>query len=98
MNIWKEKVCAHVDEIEARLLAVSKEIYEHPELKFEEYRASRLLADELKKEGFSVELGVAGLDTAIQATCPAASDGPTRALRQERSNREKSGCRYRNFR
>ncbi len=80
MNVWKEKVCAHVDEIEARLLAISKEIYDYPELKFEEYRASRLLADELKKEGFSVELGVAGLDTAIQATCSATSDGPTVAI------------------
>ncbi|HCP32581.1 TPA: amidohydrolase [Candidatus Acetothermia bacterium] len=80
MNDWKGKVCAHVDEIREHLLAVSKEIYDHPELKFEEVRASKLLADELKKAGFSVELGVAGLDTAIQAFYPAASEGPTVAI------------------
>jgi amidohydrolase len=80
MNDWKEKVCAHVDEIKEHLLAVSKEIYDHPELKFEEVKASRLLAGALKKAGFSVELGVAGLDTAIQAFYPVASDGPTVAI------------------
>jgi len=80
MNDWKKKVCAHVDAIEARLLAVSQEIYDHPELKFEETRASRLLAEELRKDGFSVEVGVTGLETAILATHTDASDGPTVAI------------------
>jgi amidohydrolase len=80
MNDRKKKVCAQVDAIETRLLAVSQEIYENPELKFEETRASRLLAEELRKDGFLVEVGVAGLETAIVATHPDLSDGPTVAI------------------
>ena len=80
MNDWKKTVCARVDAVKARLLAVSQEIYENPELKFEETRASRLLAEELRKDGFSVEVGVAGLETTIVATHPDTSDGPTVAI------------------
>ena len=80
MNEWKNTVCVHVDSIKERLLAVSQDIFDHPELKFEEVYAAQVLADELRKDGFSVELGVAGLDTAILATHPEASDGPTVAI------------------
>ncbi len=80
MNDWKKKGCARVDVIKTRLLAVSQEIYEHPELKFEETRASRLLAEELRKDGFSVEAGFVGLKTAVVAQHPDVSDGPTVAI------------------
>ena len=80
MNEWKKTVCVHVDSIKERLLAVSQDIFDHPELKFEEVHAAQVLADELRKDGFSVELGVAGLDTAIVAIHPEASDGPTVAI------------------
>jgi len=80
MNTWKEKACARVDEIADQLIAVSREIYDHPELKFEEFRASKLLAEKLQEEGFTVELGVADLETAISAVHPATSDGPTVAI------------------
>jgi amidohydrolase len=77
MNEHKKSVCAHIDAIQDRLLAVSQAIFDNPELKFEETRASRLVAEELRKDGFSVEIGVAGLETAIVATHPDVSDGPT---------------------
>jgi len=80
MNTWKEKACARVDEIADQLVAVSRDIYDHPELKFEEFRASKLLAEKLQDAGFSARLGVAGLETAIQADHPAVSDGPTVAI------------------
>lgn len=80
MNTWKEKACARVDEIADQLIGVSRDIYDHPELKFEEFRASKLLSDALQEGGFSVELGVAGLETAIRAIYPAVSDGPTVAI------------------
>jgi amidohydrolase len=79
-NDWKETACAYVDEQQERLITVSREIYEHPELCFEELRASKLLAGELEKDGFAVELGVAGLGTAIRASHPATADGPTVAI------------------
>ena len=80
MNEWKKKICVHIDAIKDRLLAVSEEIYAHPELKFEEVRASSLLGEELRQNGFAVELGVAGLNTAILAIHPQATDGPTVAI------------------
>ena len=80
MNKWKEKVCVYVDDHRERLITVSREIHEHPELYFEEIYASKLLARELQKDGFSVELGVANLETAIRAVHPAESVGPHVAI------------------
>ena len=83
MGTWKEAVCARADVLAPRLIAMSQEIYDHPELKFEERRASRLLAEELAQAGFSVELGVGGLETAIRAVHPAAQAGPRVAILAE---------------
>lgn len=80
MSDQKAQVCETVDQMEDRLRTVSREIFEHPEVKNEEVFASKLLASELEKEGFDVELGVAGLDTAIRAVHPAQSEGPTVAI------------------
>jgi len=76
----KKRASAHVDEIVAQLIGVSSEIYAHPELKFEEVFAARLLADKLRAAGFDVEVGSAGMETAISAVHPAVSDGPTVAI------------------
>jgi len=80
MDELKERVCTRIDELEGELVAISRRIYEHPELKFEERQAAGWLAAALEKGGFSVELGVAGLETAIRAVHPAVSDGPTVAI------------------
>ena len=80
MSEWYAKLKASVDKNEPQLRSVSRQIFERPEVKSEEVFASKLLADELGKAGFDVELGVAGLDTAIRAVHPAMSDGPTIAI------------------
>lgn len=80
MSHPRVQVCDAVDRIEDQLQSVSREIFQHPEVKNEEVFASKLLASELEKAGFDVELGVAGLDTAIRAVHPAQSDGPTVAI------------------
>jgi len=80
MSDWKARACGEVDRLEGRLREVSRDLFEHPELKFEEVRASKRLAAELEAGGFDVELGVAGLETAIRAVHPAVSDGPTVAI------------------
>lgn len=71
-----EAIAAH----ENTMRRVSAEIHAHPELLNEEIFASTLLAEELGRAGFHVELGVAGLATAIRAVHPARSDGPTVAI------------------
>ena len=80
MSDWQARAGEAVDRMEQRLRDVGEDIFEHPEVKFEEVRASRLLAGELEKDGFEVELGVAGMETAIRAVHPAVSDGPTVAI------------------
>ena len=80
MSDWRTQVSEAVDRMEERLRDVGKDIFDHPEVKFEEVRASKRLADELEEAGFEIELGVAGMETAIRAVHPAASDGPTVAI------------------
>ena len=76
----KDNVRALIDDNKARLIEISDEIHANPEVANEEVKASRLLAGELEKAGFVVELGVAGLDTAILAVHPDQSEGPTIAI------------------
>jgi aminobenzoyl-glutamate utilization protein B len=51
-----------------RFGAVSRQIWESPELGFHETRSTNLLQQELRANGFSVEAGVAGMPTAFTAT------------------------------
>ncbi len=50
------------------LVALSHEVWDHPELAFEETHSSRVCADVLSDAGFDVDYGVADLDTAFVAT------------------------------
>ena len=77
MLMWKDKTTAFIDENRDQLIAISDEIHRNPELAFKEFKAAQLLVTELKKAGFKVEQGVAGMETAILAVHPDASEGPT---------------------
>jgi amidohydrolase len=83
MTMWKDKAIALVDEYRDLLIDVSKEMYDNPEVAFKEIKASRRLANELEKVGFKVEVGVAGMETAIRAVHPDKSDGPSVAILAE---------------
>ena len=67
LKTLKHDVCAAIDALAPEILAVSHEIHAHPELAFEEVRASRLLAETARKRGLDAKLGVFGLETAIAA-------------------------------
>ena len=64
----KETLCTAIDDIAPELLAVSREIHAHPELAFEEKRASALLVRTARGHGLEVETGSYGLPTAFEAT------------------------------
>lgn len=64
----KKEAIKWVDENKTLLTELSDRIWLYAEPPLQEYRASKLLSDELRKVGFDVELGVAGLDTAFVAT------------------------------
>ena len=57
-----------VDENFSRLDEVQKSIYNCPEPGYQEVKSSRILADFLEAEGFTIEWGVAGIPTAFIAT------------------------------
>lgn len=65
--------------IESRLddfFKLSSWLYEHPELGEEEYQAAELLSDFFASEGFAVERGIYGFETAFQATAGSPKAGP----------------------
>lgn len=62
----KKDITRFVDDHADTLLRVSHEIHAHPELAFEEVRASALLADTAAGFGVPVERGAYGLDTAFE--------------------------------
>jgi len=58
------------DDIEAdsgRLADLSTQLWENPEVALQEHDSAALLQDTLREEGFTVESGVAGIDTAFVA-------------------------------
>jgi amidohydrolase len=60
-----------VDEVEARrdeLIRISDTIHANPELAFEEFESAALLTSVLEQEGFTVQRGVAELETAFVAS------------------------------
>jgi len=58
------RVAAHAE----RFGAVSRQIWETPELGYHEQKSSALLQQELRANGFQVEAGVAGMPTAFTAS------------------------------
>ena len=66
-DLAKQQMASEVDARAARLLSVSHQIHETPELCFEEHRAHDLLCTVLEDEGLEVERSAYGLDTAFVA-------------------------------
>src|SRR3990172_432124 len=56
-----------VDEGFDELLRISREIHGRPELAFQERHAAELLTGFLERQGFAVEQGTAGMETAFRA-------------------------------
>src|SRR5258705_13121273 len=64
---------AAFDRVESELVALSRRIHAHPEIKWEEERACAWLGEALDGYGFAVESEICDLPTAFQAT---AGSGP----------------------
>jgi len=76
----KASVLREIDAMRDRLIEISDFIWENPEIGFKEHKAVELLTSELEKNGFEVERGVVGLDTAFKATFKGKVGGPTLGL------------------
>ena len=73
-DVVKQQMASEVDARASRLLSVSHQIHETPELCFEEHAAHDLLCTVLEDEGLDVQRSAFDLDTAFVAT--AGSTGP----------------------
>lgn len=63
-----EKIKALVKEQEEVSIKLAEEIWEYAELSFEETKSANALIEALKKEGFTVETGLADIPTAFTAS------------------------------
>ena len=64
----KETAWGWIDQNQKRIIEVADTIWGYAELGLTETKSSKLLQDELRKHGFKVEAGVAGMPTAFIAT------------------------------
>jgi len=76
----KREVIAEIDSRKDELIHISETIHANPELAFQEFKAVALLASTLEKYGFTIEKGVAGLETAFVATYKGKGEGPVIGL------------------
>ena len=67
-NMIGEIAYKAIEDNRAKLVEVEKNIWENPEGPYREFKACQWTADVLKDAGFDVEIGVAGIPTAIKAT------------------------------
>jgi len=67
LDAVKSALVNEIDSFKSRMIAISQTIHANPELGLKEFKASELLSSELRKHGFAVERGIAGMRTAFKA-------------------------------
>jgi amidohydrolase len=80
--IDRQQIDRHVEAVAPEVVAISKKIHAHPELRFEEHHAAAWLADAVEQQGVQVERGVGDLPTAFRARIGAGA-GPRIAILAE---------------
>lgn len=66
---------SEAEALREELIARRRDFHQHPELAYEEYRSSAIIADELVSLGYEVRTGIA--KTGVVALLEGAEDGPT---------------------
>src|SRR5437870_5177055 len=79
MSTVKDAISQAVDRLADELEALSIKIHDHPELAYQEVKACAWLSEFLAKQGFKVEQGAGGVETAFRATIET-GEGPTIAI------------------
>jgi len=79
MTALKDAIAAAIDRLGDDLEKLSHRIHDNPELCYQEVKAAGWLGDFLAGQGFKVERGVAGVETAFRATIET-GEGPTIAI------------------
>ena len=79
----KAAVQEAIDKLQPQLINLSLQIHRHPEIRFEEFKASQWLAEAVREAGFQIEKPIGGLETAFRATYSGTGAGPTIAFLAE---------------
>ncbi|WP_326908096.1 M20 family metallopeptidase [Sedimentibacter sp. MB31-C6] len=79
----KEKVLDLIDKLEPELNDLSLEIYNNPELGYEEFKACKLHTEILRKYGFTIYDNFSGVKTGFKAEYKSLKDGLTVAYMAE---------------
>ncbi len=80
IRLLKEKAADEIDRLRERSIEMANYIFDNPELSNKEFKAKDYLVAELKKNGFQIQQGIAGLDTAFRAQFNFEKPGPTVAF------------------
>lgn len=64
----KQIICDYIEKNKERFIGVSDKIWGYAELGFEERQSAQLLCSELSREGFTIQTGIAGIETAFVAS------------------------------
>ncbi len=72
----KNGLFEHIDGLKSELVGIAYEIFDNPEYGLEERFASKLLQNKLCTQGFEVNAGYAGLETAFRAVWSNGQGGP----------------------
>lgn len=67
LDVEKQIAIAAIEEKQELIKGVADKIWDYAELSLQEYESCALYCDVLEKEGFQVEKGIAGIDTAFSA-------------------------------
>lgn len=83
MDTLKKIICDEVDKIKNDVLKLSQNIYENPELAFQEFKASEWIIEMLMEHNFKIKRPIGNLETAFQASYKGKGDGPKIAFLAE---------------
>ena len=75
------QLAAEVAAAMPRLVALRRDLHQHPELSFQEHRTARVVAERLRAAGLAVQEGVAR--TGVVGLLEGGRDGPTVAIRAD---------------
>ena len=72
----KDAIFKSVEAQRQALTSMADDIFDHPELGFQEFHAEKVITDYLAEAGFAVEHGVGGVETAFRAEFNNGQGGP----------------------
>lgn len=76
----KQKILDRVEKLKDELINLGDFIFDNPELGLEEFKSSKKIVDILSSNGFEVEMGIGGFETAFKATYEVGNFGPSIGL------------------